>query len=156
MIFNPWFWLFLVATWIASAIGGYFYSQKGIQEERATAKVALEAANKHAEEVTNERNITIANISSDLAAQTEKADKAAKDLRDHLASSALQLRVHGSCNSNVSGNSTFTSADNAGICNIDPRTSEALVAITERGDRAIEKLNACIASYEALMENHEK
>ena len=150
MLLNPYFWVACLAVCLSCAFGGYEYAQKGIEEERAVAKAALDAANKHTEEVNNERNITVANISSDLAAKTLEADKAAKDLRNNIASGAVRLRLSGSCSGNVPSSASTASADNKGTCDIDPGAAQALVSLTERGDNAINKLNACITAYEAL------
>jgi len=152
MLLNPYFWVALFSICLASAFGGYGYAQKGIEEERAVAKAALDAANKHAQEVTDERNASIAHISSDLEAAQAKAQQAAKDLNRNIASGAVRLSIAGSCGGTVSSNTSAAETNNAGSCNIDPGAAQALVALTERGDNAIEKLNACIASYNSLLE----
>lgn len=152
MFLNPYFWLFLVTTWLACLFGGYEYAQRGISEERAAAQAALTAANQRSKEISDERNRTVANISSSLASTQAKADKAAAELRNHIASGSVRLSIAGSCSSAVSNNSPATGSDNQGRCDINPDAAQALVAITERGDAAIEKLNACITSYNSLLE----
>lgn len=147
MFLNPYFWGALVLSWIVVAVSVYEHEETEFNKERAIAQAALDAANKHSEEITNERNAKIADISSRLADTQAKAVKSAQALNANLASGAVRLSIAGSCGSQVSNDSTPTSIDNAGTCNIDPRAAQALVALTERGDGAIEKLNACIDSY---------
>jgi len=152
MFLNPYFWLFLVTTWLACLFGGYEYAQRGISEERAAAQAALTAANQRSKEISDERDRTVANISSNLASTQAKANQAAAELRDHIASGSVRLSIAGSCSSPVSSDPTTASTNNAGSCNIDPGAAQALVSLTERGDNAINKLNACIDSYNSLLE----
>ena len=142
----------MIATWLGSAFAGYEYAQRGIDEQRAAAQVALDAANKHAQEVSDERNSTVADISRRLATTQARADQAAKALRNNLSSGALRLSIAGSCGGPVPNNPTLASSDQQGRCNIDPGAAQALVALTERGDSAIEKLNSCIAAYNSLLD----
>jgi hypothetical protein len=151
-LFNPYFWVAAASVCLACAFGGYEYAQKGIDEERAVAKAALDAANKHAQEVTDERNTAVSKISSDLATAQAKADKAAKDLASNIATGALRLSIAGSCGGKLPNDPTLTSSNNQGQCNIDPGAAQSLVGLTQRGDEAITKLNACIDAYNALGE----
>ena len=152
MLLNPYFWVAAFSICLSCAFGGYEYAQKGIEQERAVAKAALDAANQHAQEITNERNKSITDISGRLADTQAKADQAAKALRNNLSTGAVRLSIAGSCGSPVSGDPTAANTNNPGSCNIDPGAAQALVAITERGDSAIEKLNSCIAAYNSLLD----
>jgi Na+-transporting NADH:ubiquinone oxidoreductase subunit NqrC len=132
MILNPYFWVAIVMSWVVVAVSVYEHEQTEFDKERAVAQAALDAANKHSQEITDERNKTVAYISRSLADTQTKAAAASKALDDKLASTP--------------------SSDNAGTCNIDPRAAQTLVSLTERGDAAIEKLNSCIAAYNSLLE----
>ena len=152
MFLNPYFWCALALSWIVVAVSVYEHEQTEFDKERAVAQAALDAANKHSQEITDERNKTVAYISRSLADTQAKAAQASKALNDKLASGSMQLHIAGSCGGPVSGNTAPASGDNASSCNIDPRAAQSLVALTDRGDAAIEKLNACIASYNSLLE----
>lgn len=149
----PWKLIALMLSWIVVATFTYEHCQEDIVKERAVAQAALDAANKHAQEVSDERNSTVADISSRLVATQNKADQAAKALRDNLASGALRLSIAGSCGGKLPNDPAFASNDHQGRCDIDPDAAQRIVAITERGDHAIEKLNACVDAYNALLES---
>jgi len=152
MLLNPYFWVALALSWIVVAVSVYEHEQTEFDKERAVAQAALDAANKHSQEITDERNKTVAYISRSLADTQTKAAAASKALDDKLASGSMQLHIAGTCGSPVSSDSSAPSSDNAGTCNIDPRAAQTLVSLTERGDAAIEKLNSCIAAYNSLLE----
>ena len=152
MLLNPYFWVALALSWIVVAVSVYEHEQTEFDKERAVAQAALDAANKHSQEITDERNKTVAYISRSLADTQSKAAEASKALNDKLASGSMQLHIAGTCGSPVSSDSSAPSSDNAGTCNIDPRAAQTLVSLTERGDAAIEKLNSCIAAYNSLLE----
>jgi hypothetical protein len=151
MLLNPWFWLFLVATWLGAAFGGYEWSQGDIKQERAVAQAALEAANKHSKEISDEREATVSKISADLATAQANAAQAAKSLQNNIATGALRLSIAGSCGGKLPNDPTLTGSNNPGQCNIDPGAAQSLVGLTQRGDEAITKLNACIDAYNTLL-----
>jgi hypothetical protein len=149
----PWKLIALFLSWLVVAVAVYEHEQSEFEKERAVAKAALDSANQHAKEISDERESTVAKISSDLANQTAKADKASKDLHDHIASGALRLSIAGSCGGKLPNDPALTGSNNQGQCNIDPGIAQSLVGLTERGDEAITKLNACIDAYNSLRDN---
>jgi hypothetical protein len=138
-------------SWIVIAIGVYEHCQHEFEQEQAEAKAALITANQHAKEVSDERESTVAKISSDLANQTAKANKASKDLHDHIASGALRLSVPVTSCGAVSNDSSTTGGNHEASAQLDPEFAQSLVGLTERGDKAIIELNSCIDSYNSLL-----
>ena len=149
----PWKLIALLVSWVVVATFTYEHCQSQFDKERAVTQAALEAANKHAKEVTYERNATVADISSRLEATKKSADKAAKDLRTNIANGSLRLSIPIASSVAVSGNSTASDQHSEARADIDPGYAQAIVAITERGDQAINQLNSCIDAYQALREN---
>ena len=149
----PWKLIAILVSWLVIAVAVYEHEQSEFDKERAIAQATLDAANKHAQEVTDERNSSIADISSRLEATQKAADKAAKDLRTNIANGSLRLSIPVASCSAVSDNSTASDQHSEARADIDPGYAQAIVAITERGDQAINQLNSCIDAYQALREN---
>jgi hypothetical protein len=151
MMFFPWRLIALLLSWVVVAVAVYEHEQSEFDKERAVAQAALEAANKHAKEISDERESTVAKISSDLADQTAKADKASKDLHYSIASGALRLSVPVASCGAVSNDSSTASRNHETSAQLDPEFAQSLVGLTERGDKAIIELNSCIDSYNSLL-----
>ena len=152
MWLNPYFWGALVLSWIVVAVSVYEHEETSFNKERAIAQAALDAANKHAQEISDERNTRITQISSDLAATQAKADKAAKDLRSNIANGSVRLSIPVTSCGAMPNDSSAASGNTEARADIDPGFAQSLVSITQRGDEAINELNACILSYNALLE----
>ena len=152
MLLNPYFWVALALSWIVVAVSVYEHEQTEFDKERAVAQAALDAANKHSQEITDERNKTVAYISRSLADTQSKAAEASKALNDKLASGSMQLSVPVASCSAVPGDSPATGGNPEARANLDAGFSQSLVAITQRGDQAINQLNSCIAAYNSLLE----
>jgi hypothetical protein len=150
MTLIPWKLIALLLSWLVVAVGVYEHCQGEFEKERAVSQAALEAANQHAKEISDERESTVAKISNDLAVVQAKADKAAKDLRYGIADGSRVLRVAGTCSSNVPNDSTSAGGNTEAICNIDPGAAQSIVRLTQRGDEAIMQLNACIDAYHEM------
>jgi len=153
MFLNPYFWGALVFSWVVVAVSVYEHEETSFNKKRAIAQATLDAANKHAQEITDERNSSIADISSRLEATQKAADKASKDLRTNITNGSLRLSIPIASSGAVSNNSTSADNHSEARADIDPRYAQAIVAITERGDQAINQLNSCIDAYQALREN---
>ena len=153
MFLNPYFWGALVLSWIVVAVSVYEHEQTEFNKERAIAQAALDAANKHSQEITDERNAKIADISRSLADTQAKAAQASKALNDKLASGAVRLSIPVASCSNMSNDSTSAQGNTEARADIDAGAAQSLVSVTQRGDQAINQLNACIDSYNLLLEN---
>jgi hypothetical protein len=150
MMLIPWKLIALLLSWVVVAVGVYEHCQGEFEKERAVSQAALEAANQHAKEISDERESTVSKISSDLATAQARADKAAKDLRNSIADGSRVLRVAGTCSSNLPNDTAPTGSNTEAICNIDPGAAQSLVRLTQRGDEAIIQLNACIDAYHEM------
>ena len=150
MLLNPEFWLVLIITWIVTAFGGYEYAQKEIEAEKAEASAQLAAANEKAVQVTQEWQAKQSKTVTELQKVQNELDQSNHKLNMRLASGTVRLSVAGSCSGEVPHDSTVATDYKQGRCDIDPAAAERIVAITERGDRAIEKLNACVDLYNGL------
>jgi hypothetical protein len=155
MILNPYFWVAIVMSWVVVAVSVYEHEQTEFDKERAVAQAALDAANKHSQEITDERNKTVAYISRSLADTQTKAAAASKALDDKLASGSMQLSVPVASCSAMPGDSPATGGNPEARANLDAGFSQSLVAITQRGDQAINQLNACIDAYSAIVKTGE-
>ena len=80
--------------------------------------------------------------------EQKDAEKTIADLRSRIASGDLRLSVRTESTSGMSAGSG--SEYREGRAYLDAGTAESLVAITDRGDRAIRRLNECVDKYEAI------
>lgn len=92
---------------------------------------------------------------TDLAYQLQKANHDAdiqtSKLRDALRTGAQRLYVPAACPIQAPASAAAPTGDRFETrAELDPATAEALVAITDDGDRAIRQLNACIDAYNDL------
>jgi hypothetical protein len=90
-----------------------------------------------------------------LRVSNEKAKTMAKQRDAAIDSGALKLRVKASCPVPAATDPTAPAGDSGGEASaeLDRETAKALVAITDEGNRAIEKLNACISLYNQAIES---
>jgi hypothetical protein len=84
-----------------------------------------------------------------LRKTNEKAKHATQQRDAAIDSGALRLRLKTTCSVPTAADPSVAAGDNRGASSaeLDRETAKALVAIAEEGDRAIQKLNACITLY---------
>ena len=144
-LFNPWVLLSVILT----ITGAYFYGHHaGYKEcyDEAVAKVAR--ANEEARAKEAELNAKVNTTASQLRKATDEAQTKITKLTADVQSGALRLSIPLSSNSLcASDTSRATSGDSNARTDLDPKTSQDLIAITADGDKAILALNACIATY---------
>lgn len=126
--------------------GGYWYG-KSVEKDAQQAevdKLNLEARAKEAA-----LTVAVTTTADALRKTNEKAKLATKERNDAIDSGALRLRVKATCPVPASADTSVAAGDSGGApsAELDRETAKALVAIAEEGDRAIEKLNACITMY---------
>jgi hypothetical protein len=137
----------LIALLIAFG-GGYWY---GGHVEKKAQQVEVDRLNTQAR--AKEAALTTAiNTTADVLRKTnEKAKIATKERDAAIDSGALKLRVpvKTTCPVPAAADTAVAAGDNRGEARaeLDRETAKALVAITDEGNRAIEKLNACITLY---------
>lgn len=95
-----------------------------------------------------------------LRKSNEKAKIAAKERDAALDSGALKLRVpvKTTCPVPASSDTAVASGSGGGEARteLDPAFGKALFALTDEGDRAIKKLNACIEMYNKARESQKE
>ena len=126
--------------------GGYFYG-KHVEKEAQQAevdKLNLEARAKEAA-----LTVAVTTTADALRKTNEKAKLATKERDAAIDSGALRLRVKATCPVPASADPSVAAGDSGGApsAELDREIAKALVAITDEGDRAITKLNACITMY---------
>jgi hypothetical protein len=126
--------------------GGYFYG-KHVEKDAQQAevdKLNLEARAKEAA-----LTVAVTTTADALRKTNEKAKLATKERNDAIDSGALRLRVKATCPVPAATDSSATGGDSGGApsAELDREIAKALVAITDEGNRAITKLNACITMY---------
>ena len=134
--------------------GGYW---TGTHYEAKAQQAEVDRLNEQArakEKALAEAVTTTANA---LRVSNEKAKMAAKQRDAAIDSGALKLRVPVKTTCPVpAATDTATAAGSGGgeaRTELDPAFGKALFAITEEGDRAITKLNACISLYNQAIES---
>jgi len=144
----------LVALLIAFG-GGYYYGKhveaKAQQEEvdrlntvsRAKEQALATAVTKTADALRN---------------SNEKAKLVTKQRDAAIDSGALKLRLKASCPVQTPTDTSLATGSGGGEARaeLDPEVGKNLFAIAEEGDRAIQKLNACIDLYNKAVESQKE
>jgi hypothetical protein len=126
--------------------GGYFY---GKYVEREAQQVEVDRLNTEARAKEAALTAAVTTTAEALRKTNEKAKTATKERDAAIDSGALKLRVKTTCPVPASADTAVAAGDSGGApsAELDRETAKALVAITDEGNRAIEKLNACITLY---------
>jgi len=126
--------------------GGYFY---GKYVEREAQQVEVDRLNTEARAKEQALATAVTTTADALRKTNEKAKLATQQRDAAIDSGALKLRLKTTCPVPASPDTPSPSGDNRGEASaeLDREIAKALVAITDEGNRAIEKLNACIILY---------
>ena len=132
--------------------GGYWYG-KSVEKDAQQAevdKLNLEARAKEAA-----LTVAVTTTADALRKTNEKAKQATQQRDAAIDSGALRLRLKTTCPVPASADTAVATGDSAGEARteLDPAFGKALFAITDEGDRAIEKLNACLDLYNKALES---
>jgi hypothetical protein len=137
--------------------GGYWY---GGYKEKKAQQVEIDRLNTQAK--AKEEALTNAvNTTADVLRKTnEKAKTAAKERDAAIDAGTFKLRVpvKTTCPVPATPDTALAAGSGAGETRteLDPAFGKALFAIAEEGDRAITKLNACIALYNQARESQKE
>ena len=126
--------------------GGYFYG-KYVEKEVQQAEVDRLNTEARAKEKALAAAVT---TTADALRKTNEKAKLATQQRDAaIDSGALRLRVKTTCPVPASADTAVATGSGGGEASaeLDRETAKNLIAIAEEGDRAIQKLNACITLY---------
>jgi hypothetical protein len=126
--------------------GGYFY---GKYVEREAQQVEVDRLNTEARAKEQALAAAVTTTAEALRKTNEKAKLATKQRDAAIDSGALRLRVKTTCPVPAAADTAVATGDSGGApsAELDRETAKALIAITDEGNRAIEKLNACITLY---------
>ena len=146
----------LVALLIAFG-GGYWYGGK---EEKEAQQVEIDRLNTEARAKEQALAAAVTTTADALRKTNEKAKLATKQRDAAIDSGALKLRVpvKTTCPVPTSPDTAVASGSGGGEARteLDPAFGKALFAITDEGNRAIEKLNACISLYNKALESQKE
>ena len=126
--------------------GGYFY---GKSVEKDAQQVEVDRLNTEARAKEQALATAVTTTADALRKTNEKAKLATKERDAAIDSGALRLRVKATCPVPATTDPSVAAGDSGGApsAELDREIAKALVAITDEGNRAIEKLNACITMY---------
>ena len=132
--------------------GGYWY---GGNEEKKAQQAEVDRLNTQARAKEQALSAAVTTTADALRKTNEKAKLAAKERDAAIDSGALRLRLKTTCPVPAATDTPSPSGDNRGEASaeLDREIAKALVAITDEGNRAIEKLNACITMYNQALES---
>jgi len=126
--------------------GGYFY---GKHVEKEAQQVEVDRLNTEARAKEQALAAAVTTTADALRKTNEKAKLATQQRDAAIDSGALKLRVKTTCPVPASPDPATPTGDIGGEASaeLDRETAKNLIAIAEEGDRAIQKLNACITLY---------
>ena len=137
--------------------GGYWYGGK---KEKEAQQAEVDRLNTEARAKEAALTAAVTTTADALRKTNEKAKLAAKERDSAIDSGALKLRVpvKTTCPVPTSPDTPAPARDSAGEARaeLDPAFGKALFAITDEGNRAIEKLNACISLYNKALESQKE
>jgi hypothetical protein len=133
--------------------GGGYCAGKHYEQEAQQAEVDRLNTEARAKEVALAAAVTT--TANALRVSNEKAKTMAKQRDAAIDSGALKLRVKASCPVPAATDPTAPAGDSGGApsAELDPAFGKALFELTDEGNRAIEKLNACIDLYNQAIES---
>ena len=126
--------------------GGYFY---GKHVEREVQQVEVDRLNTEARAKEVALTTAVTTTADALRKTNEKAKLATQQRDAAIDSGALRLRVKTTCPIQATADPATPTGGGGGetSAELSPEAGKALFAIAEEGDRAIQKLNACITLY---------
>ena len=126
--------------------GGYFY---GKHVEKEAQQVEVDRLNTEARAKEKALAAAVTTTADALRKTNEKAKLATQQRDAAIDSGALRLRLKTTCPVPASADTAVATGSGGGEASaeLDRETAKNLIAIAEEGDRAIQKLNACITLY---------
>ena len=141
---------YIIALILGFSIVGGIYKlgyDKGYEAERQNVQGAIDEANAAARMTEKELNGKINDLTTQLVKVQNEAQKQIAKRDADIATGKLQLYVRTKGTVCPSTNAPTTSGSDTATAQLDPTFAKSLVAVTDDGDTAIRKLNACIATY---------
>jgi len=135
----------LSGTYFAGHHNGYAESQQEVANQIAKA-------NAQARDTEHKLNDQLNTLSTQLQKAKQDAQKQIAKRDADIASGKLQLYIKTKSPVCPSTDAPSTSGSDSTTAQLDPAFAQSIVAITDDGDTAIRKLNACIATYNQVKE----
>jgi hypothetical protein len=144
----------LVALLIAFG-GGYYY---GKHVEAKAQQEEVDRLNTVARAKEQALATAVTKTADALRNSNEKAKLVTKQRDAAIDSGALKLRLKASCPVQTPTDTSLATGSGGGEARaeLDPEVGKNLFAIAEEGDRAIQKLNACIDLYNKAVESQKE
>ena len=144
----------LVALLIAFG-GGYYY---GKHVEAKAQQEEVDRLNTVARTKEQALATAITTTAEALRKTNEKAKLVTKQRDAAIDSGTYKLRLKTTCPVQTPRDTSVAAGSGAGEARaeLDPEVGKALFAIAEEGDRAIQKLNACIDLYNKAVESQKE
>ena len=132
-----------------SIIGGVYKlgHDNGYAQSQQEVAAQIAKANAQARDTEHKLNDQVNILSTQLVKAKQDAQKQIDKRNSDIASGKLQLFIKTTTPVCPSTNAPSTSGSDTATAQLDPKTATDLVSITDDGDQAIRKLNACIAVY---------
>jgi flagellar capping protein FliD len=147
-ILNPYILLGIVLS-ILSAFGGGYW--KGSKDEVTRQQLEIAKLNAEARQKEQALLSAVTTQATKLQKANQDAKLIAKERDAAIASGALKLRVPVKtpvCPVQTAGDTPAPAGNSVQAgAELDAKTAQSLVAITDDGDKAIRQLNACIDAY---------
>ena len=132
-----------------SFVGGvYEYGHRqGYAQSQAEVAAQIAKANATARMTEQKLNAQVADLTTQLVKVQNEAQKQIAKRDADIANGKLQLYVRTKGTVCPTTNAPASSGSDTTTAQLDPTFAQSLVAVTDDGDTAIRKLNACIATY---------
>jgi len=137
-----------------SIVGGVYKlgHDNGYAQSQAEVAAQVAKANEQARATEQKLNDQVADLSTKLKQVQNDAQKQIARRDADILANKLQLYVHTKTPVCPSKDAAPTSGSDTTTAQLDPAFAQSLVAVTDDGDLAIRKLNACIATYNQVKE----
>jgi len=137
-----------IIVFLIVGLVSYFYGHhKGYDESQTEVALQIDQANNEARLTERKLDQRIADLSTQLEKVQDDAKKQIAKRDADIATGKLQLFVKTKTPVCSPTNAPATSGPDTATAQLDPAFAQSVVAITDDGDLAIRKLNACIATY---------
>jgi len=142
----PWLIVGLLISLFGTYRGGYHF---GWLDRDADMQIAIAKKNEEAREL--EKNMTSKLIDQETKLRKAQDDIVKKQSAMHELARTGRMRLPtASCPQNSASASTPTGNSDSTQSELERQTIEALIDIAAEGDKAITKLNSCVASYNEM------
>ena len=141
-------YLYIFAFFLVSLGGVYGVGYRnGYEHAQAEITAQVAKANAEARDTEQKLNAQVADLTTQLVKVQNDAQKQIAKRDADIATGKLQLYVRTKGTICAPTNAPATSGPDTATAQLDPAFAQSLVAVTDDGDTAIRKLNACIATY---------